>query len=306
MALSFMFDDGEPSVYTAILPLFEKYGYKASISVIPGQVALMPGNPERGSWSQWKDAATRGFEIANHSMNHRDAQTLKPEDFKLEIDDAKAMIEKNANTKVTSYVFPLDIFVPVVVKHVIRTHPAARDPEYLRSFYDRSLDIMYGGKRFSVGTANRLVDMGISRHLWLIAECHGLDVGDRNSYKPLTADFLDRHLLYVRTHSPDVWVDTFGKIFEYLSLRKGTEVVRKELGDGQAQVIMHNPAVKELPRPLTVVLKVQGEGIDVNFITAQTPDGGSLKAWACGDNSLCVNIPSYDCPVRVAWKSSKL
>ena len=302
MALSFMFDDGESSVYTGVLPLFEKYGYRASVSVIAGQVAAMPGNPDRGSWSEWKDAAVRGFEIANHSMNHRDGKTLKVPDFKLEIDDAKDMIEKNVGKKVTSYVFPMDSYAPEVLKHVTYSQRAARDPDYLRSFYGRSVDIMYGGQKFSLDTANRLVDIGISRRLWLIAECHGLDVKDPNSYKPLTADFLDGHLFYIRTHSPDVWVDTFGGVFEYLFLRKGTQVVRKDVAEGQAEIMLHNASFKEMSRPLTVVLTVQE---DVNAVVAQMPDGGSVKAWPCAPHAVCVNVAAYDQPVRVVWGSPK-
>ena len=300
MALSFMFDDGESSVYTGVMPLFEKYGYRASISVIAGQVVSVSGNPERGSWEEWKDAASRGFEIVSHGMNHRDAKTLKPSDFKLEIDDAKTMIEENVGKKVYSYVFPLDSFSPEVLEHVTRLHPAAREPDYLRLFYDRSVDIMYGGTKFSVDTANRLVDIGINRHLWLIAECHGLDIKNPHSYKPLTADFLDKHLAYVRAHSPDVWVDTFGGVFEYLLLRKGTQVVRKDVVEGQAEVVLHNVSVKEMARPLTVVLKVQD---DVNTVVAQTLDGGALKAWPCGVSRVCVNVAAYDQPVRVTWGS---
>jgi peptidoglycan/xylan/chitin deacetylase (PgdA/CDA1 family) len=303
MGLSFMFDDGESSVYTGVLPLFEKYGYKASVSVIAGQVSPLPGhNIERGSWPEWKDAANRGFEIASHSMNHRDAKTLKPADLKLEIDDAKSIIEEQVGKKVYSYVFPLDSFSPEVLDHVTRLHPAAREPDYLRSFYDRSVDIMYGGAKFSVDTANRLVDIGINRRLWLIAECHGIDVGSVHSYKPLTADFIERHLAYIRSRSTDVWVDTFGNVFEYLFLRKGTQALRKDLKDGEAEIVLHNASVKEMPRPLTVVLKVEG---DASTVIAQTTDGVSLKAWLCGIGQVCVNVPFYDRSVRVTWGSPK-
>jgi peptidoglycan/xylan/chitin deacetylase (PgdA/CDA1 family) len=303
MALSFMFDDGESSVYTGVMPLFEKYGYRASISVVAGQVAPMPGNPERGSWSEWKDAVARGFEIASHSMSHRDAKTLKPEDLRFEIDDAKAMIEKNVGKKVSSYVFPMDSYTDTVLHYVTASHPAARHPDYLRAFYGRTVDIMYGGQKFSVGTANRLVDIGIKSQLWLIAECHGLDINNPNNYKPLTAEFLDEHLRYVRMHSPDLWVDTFGNVFEYLSLRKGTQVLRKDVAEREAEIVLHHPSLKVMPRPLTVVLKVQDQ--DVSVVAAQTSDGGSLKAWPCGANHVCVNIAAYDQSVRVIWGGQK-
>jgi hypothetical protein len=162
---------------------------------------------------------------------------------------------------------------------------------------------MYGGTKFSAETANRLVDIGINRRLWLIAECHGIDVGSVHSYKPLTTDFIEKHLAYIRAHSPDVWVDTFGNVFEYLFLRKGTQALRKDIADGEAEIVLHNASVKEMPRPLTVVLKVQDD--DVNVVVAQTRDGESLKAWPCGVGHICVNVPFYDRSVRVTWGSPK-
>lgn len=303
MAMSFMFDDGESSVYTKALPLFEKYGYRASISVIAGQVASVPGIPQRGSWPEWKDAADRGFEIANHSMHHWDAKSLKPSDFKTEIDDAKAMIEKNVGRKVVSYVFPMDIYSRELLSHVIRSHPAARDPDYLRLFYKRAVDIMYGGKKFSVHAANRLVDIGIQRRLWLIAECHGIDSQDPDSYKPLSSNFLGRHLSYVHAHAADIWVDTFGHVFEYLFLRKWTQVVRKDLMPGKAEIILHNPSLKTMLRPLTVVLRVGNES--VHPFKAWMSDGRSLKVWLCGAGQVCVDVPEYDRVVHVTWGSPK-
>ena len=101
MAISFMFDDGEANVYGA-LPTFEKYGYRATIPVVAGFVADTSNDPFWGTWAQWKDAADRGFEIANHSMYHRDSVKLHGSDFDVAIDQAKEIIEKNTGHPVTS------------------------------------------------------------------------------------------------------------------------------------------------------------------------------------------------------------
>jgi len=98
-------------------------------------------------------------------------------------------------------------------------------------------------------------------------------------------------------------VDTFGSVFEYLFLRKGTQIIRKELAPGQAQIILQHRFLKGMTRPMTVVLKVQES--EIRTVRAQMPDGGSLKAWPCGAREVCVNVPFYDLPVRVIWDGVK-
>ncbi len=83
-------------------------------------------------------------------------------------------------------------------------------------------------------------------------------------------------------------------------LRKNSQVVRKDIADGQAEIVLHNASVKEMARPLTVVLNIQE---DVGPVVALTPYGGSVKAWPCGEHKICVNVSVYDRPIRVTWGS---
>jgi peptidoglycan/xylan/chitin deacetylase (PgdA/CDA1 family) len=300
MAVSFMFDDGETSVYTGVMPIFDRFNYKATVSVVASQVMAKSGDPYRGSWAQWRDAADRGFEIANHSMHHLDAKKLKPDEYKTEIDDAKAMIEEKVGKPVYAYVFPLDSFSSPVLQHVLKSHSAVRDPAFLRSIYSRTVDIMYGGPNFSVDSANRLIDISRDRHLWLISECHGLDIKSKGSYKPLTEDFLKTHLSYIKSRDKDIWVDTFSSVFGYLMVRKMTQVMRKDIAAGEAEIILHNPVMGHASGlPMTVVLRVVSAG--VKNAAATLSDGRAMKAWACADAQVCVDVTEYDQPVRVTW-----
>ena len=218
--MSFMFDDGEANVYKA-LPTFEKYGYRATIPIVAGYVADTSNDPFWGSWAEWKDAANRGFEIANHSMYHRDSKDLHGTEFDVAIDQAKEIIEKNIGHKVTAYVFPHDSYTNEAVSRALRIHKVIRTKEFLQSYYNRTVDIVIGGPHVSVETANRLVDIGIKRRLWLIAKCHGVAAKrSMRSFKSITPAFLEAHLAYIHSRSDDVWVDTFSNVFEYLYLTR--------------------------------------------------------------------------------------
>ena len=49
--MSFLFDDGEKNVYDKALPIFEKYGFRATIPVVAGMVADKDDDPFWGSWA---------------------------------------------------------------------------------------------------------------------------------------------------------------------------------------------------------------------------------------------------------------
>ena len=299
MAVTFMFDDGEASVYTKALPIFEKYGFRATIPIVAGIVAKKDGDRYWGSWREWKDAADRGFEIANHSMFHRDHRELHGQDFDLSIDKAKELIEKNIGHDVITYVFPFDRYSDEAISRALRTHKSIRKPDFLRSIYKKSVVITYGGARFLADTANRLIDIGIKRHLWLIAGCHGVKAEGMLTFKSVPSSFLETNLSYIYSKSKNIWVDTFSKVFEYLSLRSHTKIEIKNSSKNSVDFILHNNTDKELSTPLTIVLKTP---TGKNLKVAQAADGHMLKAWYCDFNKLCVDINTYDKNIHIEYK----
>ena len=223
------------------MPTFEKYGYRATIPIVAGFVADKSNDPFWGSWAEWRDAANRGFEIANHSMYHRDSKGLHGSDFDVAIDQAKEVIEKNIGHKVTASVFPHDSYTDEAVSRALRSHEAIRTSEFLRPFYQRTVDIVIGGPHVSVETADRLVDIGIKRRLWLIAKCHGVtEKRSMRSFKSITPEFLESYLSYIHSKSDDVWVDTFSNVFEYMSRRLQTKIETKSFTENSIDFVLHN------------------------------------------------------------------
>jgi peptidoglycan/xylan/chitin deacetylase (PgdA/CDA1 family) len=300
MAISFMFDDGETDVYKA-LPTFEKYGFRATIPVIAGIVDDNDDNGFWGSWKEWKDAADRGFEIANHSMFHRNLMKLHGDDYDTSIDQAKEIIERNTGHKVTAFIFPYDSYSSEALRRALRSHEAVRAPEVLNTVYKRTLTIVYGGPRFSIKAANRLVDIAAERHLWLLAECHGVSKNrTMRSFKSITPDFLEAHLAYIHSKADDIWVDTFSHVFEYLLLRTKTKVKISHFTSDTIDFVLHQdgPQVK-LSVPLTVIIKTEA---GASFQSATSADGRALKAWVCAADKLCIDVDSYE-NVHVQWKN---
>ena len=304
MAVSFLFDDGEKNVYVNALPIFEKYGYKATIPVVAGMVAEKDDDPYWGSWSDWKDASKRGFEIANHSMYHRDCQKLHGSDFDMAIDQSKELIEKNIGMKVTAFIFPHDSYNDEAVVRVLRGHEVVRSWEFLRAAYQKTIGITFGGPNFSADSANRLVDIGIKRHLWLVANCHGVTTKHGLlSFKSITPAFLENNLSYMHSKGNDVWVDTFTKIYEYMHLRAKTNIEIKEASADATDFVLHSVLPGEkLSSSLTVIIKIPAGN---SFKSASRADGKTLKTWDCADSKLCLDVDSYDQNIHVLWSSGK-
>ncbi|MDE2027989.1 MAG: polysaccharide deacetylase family protein [Candidatus Omnitrophica bacterium] len=298
-AISFLFDDGEKNVYVSGLPLFEKYGFKATIPVIAGFVPEKRNDLFWGSWQEWRDAADHGFEIANHSMYHRDSQTLHGRDFDIAIDQAKDVIEQHTGRKVTSFVFPYDSYNDEAMARALRRHEVIRSWEFLQSFYPKTVGITYGGPNFSVETANRLVDISIKRGLWLMANCHGVTTKyGLLSFKSITPSFLEKHLAYIHSKSDDVWVDTFSHVFEYMAARAHTTIEVKNFDVNTIDLILHSNRLRaSLPLPLTVIVKTK----DTTGVKSVIQNGQALKSWACAADRLCFDAAAYDSDIRVTW-----
>jgi len=300
MAMTFLFDDGEKNIYDNAMPIFEKNGFRATIPVVAGMVAVKDDDPYWGSWNQWKDAANRGFEIANHSMYHRDTEKLHGSDLDIAIDQSKELIEKNIGRKITAYIFPYDSYNEEAVSRALKEHEVIRSWKFLRSYYNRTVGITYGGPYFSVEAANRLVDIGVLRHLWIVANCHGVTTKRGIlSFKSITPSFLEEHLSYIHSKSHDVWVGTFTRIFEYLRLRSETKIEIKAFSDGSADFVLHADKLdKKLSDTLTVVLKTQ-EGAKV--VAVHNTNGHKLWAWSCASDRLCVDVDAYEDNVHIEW-----
>lgn len=222
-------------------------------------------------------------------------------DFDIAIDQAKEIIEKNINHKVTSYVFPHDSYSDESVSRALRVHESIRTPEFLRPFYHRTVDIVIGGPYVSVETANRLVDIAIKRRLWFIAKCHGVtEKRSMRSFKSITPAFLEAYLAYIHSKGDDVWVDTFSHVFEYLSSRTHTKIETKHFTADSIDFVLHCDKPQEkLSRPLTVIVKTPS---GVHVTSAREGDVRTVKAWVCANDKLCVDVDSYEETTHLEWK----
>jgi len=97
------FDDGHLSHYTESFRLLEKYNMKGVFFIISSK----PDNDGAyANWSQIKEMADAGQEIASHTVNHLNLTTLSDEDLQYELEESKKLIEEKTGVSVISVCYP--------------------------------------------------------------------------------------------------------------------------------------------------------------------------------------------------------
>lgn len=102
------FDDGYADNYLTALPIMEKYGMKATVFIIPGQV----GQPEYLTWEQAKALQKRGTEIGSHTLSHAALSEITGAEQVRELAESKAILERNLATPIVYLAYPYGKFSP--------------------------------------------------------------------------------------------------------------------------------------------------------------------------------------------------
>jgi peptidoglycan/xylan/chitin deacetylase (PgdA/CDA1 family) len=299
-AFSFMFDDGERSVVTGVVPLFYSFGMMATIPINPGHTVFNNENPWRGNWADWLEAASRGFEIANHSMSHMNLAGLSDKELALEINNSHDRIAKITGQIPYSFVFPFNQYDDNATAKAKELHGALRQPEALRQVYPRTFVPIYGGDLFSLDTANKLVDFAVQHNFWIVPVCHGmLDREIPRSYKPVSRDFLTGHLNYLKQRQDEVWVDTFGNIYRYLWARVNTRLKVESRTEKNVRLVLTGNKTIDPGQELTVIIPLEKPA---RFATARFVGGKEFLGAQVKDRLVWLNVPVNGQPVEVMWK----
>jgi len=114
--VSLTFDDGYADFYHAALPLLAEYGFRATVFVTTGWVAggcRTAGKEPPGpmmSWSQLRDAADSGIEIASHSHSHPQLDRVSATRLGEELRVSKEQIEDRLGIPVRGVAYPFGYF----------------------------------------------------------------------------------------------------------------------------------------------------------------------------------------------------
>lgn len=96
-AVVLVFDDGWASEYSNARPILDKYGFKATFSIVCTYV----GNDNYMTWRQIKELQRAGHDIESHSMTHKDLTTLSTEELDYEVGQSKqCLLEHGIDSRI--------------------------------------------------------------------------------------------------------------------------------------------------------------------------------------------------------------
>lgn len=101
------FDDGYQTVYTQAFPLMQKYGFHATVFLVPGVMKNKSELYEKYlKWNEIREMRKHGIDFSSHTVNHVRLDRLKKEGIEYELKKSKEMIENGLGERVTSFSYP--------------------------------------------------------------------------------------------------------------------------------------------------------------------------------------------------------
>jgi peptidoglycan/xylan/chitin deacetylase (PgdA/CDA1 family) len=109
------FDDGTKSHYTRVLPLLEKYGFKATFFIFPNATR---GSKERWlSWDELAEISKAGMDIGSHALSHpylTSRDRMDDQQYQVwlekELVQSKQTLEEKLNIHVNTLAYPFGLY----------------------------------------------------------------------------------------------------------------------------------------------------------------------------------------------------
>lgn len=220
-ALSLTFDDACPGQFTILVPLMNKYDFKATFFVDLGNLRNF-----NTPWDNIRRAAVAGHEIASHSVTHSKFSTLTESQQEAELRNSRDTIDKQIpSQKVLTFAYPNCVRGKEAL--VARYYMAARTCNENRIEPSNPANMLrinsfsYGGS-VSAQTLNGTADASIAQKGWGTILIHGID--NAGGYNPVKSSMLKTHFDYLQTRKNQIWVATFADVARYIRERQSVSL----------------------------------------------------------------------------------
>ncbi len=109
------FDDGRKGIHAHAWPVLQKYGFTATIYIVPSWVDGLNIPAEESyspflTWDELRELSAAGLEIGSHSFTHKNLSSLNAVELEKEFSDADASIEQKLQRKVRHLAYPYGIY----------------------------------------------------------------------------------------------------------------------------------------------------------------------------------------------------
>ena len=230
--LSLTFDDARPSQIEQGVPLFDRFGVRATFYVMPEAV--------RQRQELWSQAVATGHEAGGHTLTHPctgnfsfsppGLEEMTLEQLEGEIIESNGQIEKLVGVRPVSFAYPcgqkfvgrgqqLQSYVPLIARHYLAGR-GWRD-EYFnapdRCDLAQLAGVEFDGMDFEQVKAQ--IDIAAQTGNWLVLAGH--DIGTDNRRQMTKVATLESICAYCRDPANGIWIDTVAAISTYIHQTRG-------------------------------------------------------------------------------------
>lgn len=266
---TFTFDDNLPNQLTIAVPIFDKYGYKASFYIV---------NNWSPDYGKYKELVEQGYEIGSHSDTH--SQTM-PDN---EIASSKATIESRIpNQSCHTITYP-NCNVPnesLVSQNYIggRICSGQIDGKTPQN-YNRISSIICGntGNVNSAQAFQQKMQEAIDKNGWVTFLIHEVDEG--SGYSPTSSSAIDGALSWAKQNDSKIWVTTFRNAIMYSKERDAAKIVQIESSTDRATYRLSHSIASSLSKfdyPLSIRIKNAGNWQSVKATQKGSPLETALR-----------------------------
>ena len=294
-AVSFTFDDGPQSDVDVALPMFEKYGYKATFNIVTNWAN---GGGANGmlNWSGVQKLSEAGHEIASHSNSHPNGQPMPAN----EISSSKGTINQKIQQKYGCVTLAYPNCDTPGDSQVLQNYVVGR---ICNGSWKGGSDIMGKDGPNNWAAASALMtgsngtsdfkgnmDKAVQQGGWVAFLTHGFQ-GKTNGfadYSPTDADGMDGALQYAQQKDKDIWVAPMGHVAMYIKERKASQVSASTSGSTTTVKLTHNikDNISDYDYPLTLKVKTSLSKAEV------TQAGAKLEAKIEGGYAIFDAVPN--------------
>src|SRR5687768_10215888 len=99
------FDDSKASHYTVVRPLLKRYGFGATFFITEG-FTFRTNKDDYLTWAQIAELHRDGFEIGNHTRDHKSVSSANLAGLREQVDAINAQCAAHGIPKPTSFAYP--------------------------------------------------------------------------------------------------------------------------------------------------------------------------------------------------------
>ena len=286
-AVSFTFDDGPQSDVDIAMPMFEKYGYKATFNIVTNWA----GGNINGmlTWSGVKELSAAGHEIASHSESHPDG-TMSAN----EISSSKGKINQNIQQPYGCVTLAYPNCNTPGDAQVLQNYVVGRICNSGSSIMGKNGPsnwaavpaMMTGGNGTSDFTGN--MQTAVQQGGWVAFLTHGFTTGTNGyaNYSPTNASAMEEGLKYAKQNDSKIWVAPMGHVAMYIKERNASTATASTSGSSITVKLTHKIAdnISKYEYPLS--LRVQNSN---NWTTVSGTQGGKAITASIKDGYIYFN-----------------